>query len=121
MGEVPKTPTDYTGTIHVIPYTHADVAWIHTRAWHIDRYVRDLDEVLDLLDADPDYRYYLDTWTELMKPYVALRPERLEALRRHIREPSVRDRALADRYHPVRGVLGLSLPAPPCTALASGE
>ena len=86
MDELPKTPTDHTGTIFVIPYTHADVAWIHTRAWHIDRYTRDLDEVLDMLDADPDYRYYIDTWTELMKPYVRLRPERLETLRRHVRE-----------------------------------
>jgi hypothetical protein len=71
-------------TIHVIPYTHADVAWIHSRAWHVDRYTRAMDEVLDLLDRDPAFHYYVDTWTEWIKPYVRLRPGNAERLRRHI-------------------------------------
>ena len=71
-------------TIHVIPYTHADVAWVHSRAWHIDRYVRAMDEVLDLLDHDPSFRYYVDTWTEWIKPYVELRPQNVQRLRRHV-------------------------------------
>ena len=50
-------PEDFVGTIHVIPYTHADIAWVHTRAWHVDRYVRALDEVLDLMAEKPEYRY----------------------------------------------------------------
>ena len=71
-------------TIHVIPYTHADVAWVHSRAWHIDRYTRAMDEVLDLLDRDPSFRYYVDTWTEWIKPYVELRPQNVQRLRRHV-------------------------------------
>jgi hypothetical protein len=71
-------------TIHVIPYTHADIAWVHSRAWHVDRYVRAMDEVLDLLDRDAAFRYYVDTWVEWMKPYIALRPHNVERLRRHI-------------------------------------
>lgn len=71
-------------TIHVIPYTHADVAWVHSRAWHIDRYTRAMDEVLDLLDRDPSFRYYVDTWTEWIKPYLDLRPQDLQRLRDHV-------------------------------------
>ncbi|UCH34739.1 MAG: hypothetical protein JSV65_19850 [Armatimonadota bacterium] len=71
-------------TIHVIPYTHADVAWIHSRAWHVDRYARAMDEVLDLLDADPTFRYYVDTWTEWIKPYIRLRPYNAARLRQHV-------------------------------------
>jgi hypothetical protein len=70
--------------IHVIPYTHADVAWVHSRAWHIDRYTRAMDEVLDLLDHDPSFRYYVDTWTEWIKPYIELRPQNVARLRRHV-------------------------------------
>lgn len=77
---------DFEGTIHVMPYTHADIAWVHTRAWHIDRYVRAMDEVLALYEADPTYHYYVDTWTELMKPYVECRPDAVEAIRQRVRE-----------------------------------
>lgn len=70
--------------IHVIPYTHADVAWVHSRAWHVDRYTRAMDEVLDLLDRDPAFHYYVDTWTEWIKPYVRLRPGTVERLRQHV-------------------------------------
>jgi hypothetical protein len=76
--------SDFDGTIHFISYTHADVAWVHTRAWHIDRYVRALDEILDMMDAYPDYCYYIDTWTELMIPYIKLRPQNLDRLRKYI-------------------------------------
>jgi hypothetical protein len=71
-------------TIHVIPYTHADVAWVHSRAWHLDRYARAMDEVLDLLDRDPEFRYYVDTWTEWLKPYLQLRPQNIARVLKHV-------------------------------------
>jgi len=71
-------------TLHVIPYTHADVAWVHSRAWHLDRYTRAMDEVLDLLDQDPAFRYYVDTWTEWIKPYIQLRPRNVARLLKHV-------------------------------------
>lgn len=76
---------DYQGTVHVIPYTHADMAWVHTRAWHIDRYARVMDEVLEAMEVDPDFRYYVDTWTELAKPYLKLRPDKAAIISKRIR------------------------------------
>src|SRR5262245_25988048 len=76
----------YTGRICLMPYTHADIAWVHTRAWHIDRYVRAMDEVLALYEADPDYCYYVDTWVELIKPYIERRPQAVEAIQQRVRE-----------------------------------
>jgi hypothetical protein len=82
----PAHPSTADATIHVIPYAHLDVAWVHSRAWHVDRYVRLLDEVLERLDCDPDYAFYLDTWTEAMKAYSTLRPANFTRLRRRIKQ-----------------------------------
>jgi alpha-mannosidase len=71
-------------TIHVVPYTHADIAWVHPREWHIDRYVRVFDELLHMLDKNPAYRCYIDSWIELIKPYLQLRPKNRTRLQKHI-------------------------------------
>lgn len=84
QGDTP--PHAFPGTIHVMPYTHADIAWVHTRAWHIDRYVRVMDEVLARFDSDPDYHYYVDTWIEFIAPYLKRRPTALPAIRRRVKE-----------------------------------
>ncbi len=76
----------FKGTIHVMPYTHADIAWVHTRAWHIERYTRVMDEVLELFETNPDYHYYVDTWVELIKPYIELRPNSVDKIRKYIGE-----------------------------------
>lgn len=77
---------DFRGTIHVLPYTHADIAWVHTRDWHIDRYTRVMDEVLELFESNPDYHYYVDTWIEFVKPYLDIRPQSADRLRKYISE-----------------------------------
>ena len=46
--------------IHVAPYCHPDYSWTHTRNWHISRYTLVLNEVCDLMDRYPSYRYYVD-------------------------------------------------------------
>jgi len=76
----------FTGVVHAMPYTHADIAWVHTRAWHVDRYVRVMDEVLRMFEADPDYHYYIDTWVELMKPYLDHHPGARAAIRKYVGE-----------------------------------
>ena len=72
--------------IHVVGYCHADWAWVHSRAWHEIRYVRSIDEVLDLMAAGSPYRWCLDVYHEHLIPYVRLRPERLAELRQRVAE-----------------------------------
>ncbi|MHB1457721.1 MAG: glycoside hydrolase family 38 N-terminal domain-containing protein [Armatimonadota bacterium] len=74
----------YKGIVHVLPYTHADIAWVHTRDWHLDRYARVMDEALALFESNPDYHYYVDTWIEFVKPYLEFRPESADAIRKFI-------------------------------------
>ena len=61
-------------TIYLLVYCHADVAWTHTRRWHVNRYALILDEVLDLLESGPHFRYFIDSWTEMLRPYIEARP-----------------------------------------------
>ena len=73
-------------TVYVIPYCHADVAWVHSRAWHVNRYVRALDEVLDIMDSSPDFCYFIDSWTEMLRPYLEHRPHNRERVARLLNE-----------------------------------
>ena len=75
--------------IHIVGYCHADWAWVHSRAWHEIRYVRSIDEVLDLLAAGSPYRWCLDVYHEHLIPYIRLRPERLAELRQRVADGSI--------------------------------
>jgi alpha-mannosidase len=45
-----------------------------------------VDEVLELLDGDPDYRFTLDGQLATVDDYLAIRPENEERIRRHVQE-----------------------------------
>jgi hypothetical protein len=62
----------FDGTVHVIPHTHAYVAWVRARARHIDRHVRVPNGILGMLGGGPEHRYH------------ALRSEKLGTLRQHV-------------------------------------
>lgn len=72
--------------LHIIPYTHADYAWTHTRQWHIERAALILNEVLELMDRYPDVTYCVDSINHLLEPFLQAYPEKKEALARRIRE-----------------------------------
>lgn len=96
-------------TILVVPYCHADWAWMHTRRWHERRYVLVLDEVLDILAAQDEagipheaaeaYRWYTDCWITQIATYLETRPERAEELRTRIAEGRI---AICGGYANVR-------------------
>lgn len=81
-------------TILVVPYSHPDWAWTHSRRWHELRYVLVVDEVLDIMaaqdragtapDAPESYRWYTDCWRTQIATFLESRPERYEELRRRI-------------------------------------
>lgn len=72
--------------IFLLPYAHCDNAWSHTRRWHEDRYTQIFHEVLDIMDRDPDYKWYLDTAYEELSPFARRAPERMAELRRRIQQ-----------------------------------
>jgi len=60
--------------VFVMPYCHADIAWEHTRRWHVDRYVLVFDEILRLTESEPGFRHFFDSWCEMLEPCLVHRP-----------------------------------------------
>jgi len=56
-------------SIHVIPYCHADYAWTHPRSWHVSRYKQVIDEVLDIMNQNPSYKWMVDNILHILTPY----------------------------------------------------
>ena len=68
--------------LHVVPHTHWDREWYQTFQQFRMRLVRTVDKVLDALERDPDFRYFmLDGQTIVLEDYLAIRPENAERLR----------------------------------------
>ncbi len=70
----------------VVPHTHWDRAWYVTFQEYRVRLVRLIDRLIDLLENNPDYRFFmLDGQTSLLEDYLEARPQRaadLQALAR---------------------------------------
>lgn len=74
-------------TIHVVSHTHWDREWYLTFQQFRFRLVELIDQLLVLLDDDPDYRYFmLDGQAIVLEDYLEMRPEREEQLRRYIQQ-----------------------------------
>jgi mannosylglycerate hydrolase len=73
-------------TFHLIFHTHWDREWYLPEPAFRVRLVGMLDDVLEQLDADSDFRsFLLDGQTVLVEDYLAVRPERTGALREAVR------------------------------------
>ncbi len=70
----------------LVSHFHWDREWYRTFEAYRARLVDAVDRVLDLLDADPGFRFLLDGQTVLLEDYLALRPGRHEELARGVRE-----------------------------------
>ncbi|HEX2637439.1 MAG TPA: glycosyl hydrolase-related protein [Gemmatimonadales bacterium] len=74
-------------TFHLIPHTHWDREWYLTRAAFAARLVPALDDLLDRLDASPEFRsFLLDGQTVLLEDYLRIRPERRGRVATLVRE-----------------------------------
>ena len=72
-------------TLHVISHTHWDREWYLTFQQFRLKLVHMIDKLLDILDEDPEYRYFmLDGQTIVLDDYLQMRPEREAILREHI-------------------------------------
>ena len=72
-------------TIHVISHTHWDREWYLTFQQFRLKLVHLIDKLLDLLESDPNFKYFmLDGQTIVLDDYLLMRPEMESVLRRHI-------------------------------------
>ena len=69
-------------TVYVVPHTHWDREWYATFATFRSQLVALWDELLELTEADPDFRFLMDGQTVVIDDYLEVRPQakaRLEA------------------------------------------
>ncbi len=72
-------------TIHLVSHTHWDREWYLPFQVFRLKLVHLIDGLLDLLQQDPNFRYFtLDGQTIVLEDYLEMRPEREEELRSHI-------------------------------------
>lgn len=72
-------------TLHLVSHTHWDREWYLPYQQFRLRLVRLVDKLLDTLDRDPNFRYFmLDGQTIILDDYLQVRPHRAGDLRRHI-------------------------------------
>ena len=72
-------------TLHVISHTHWDREWYQTFQQFRLRLVHLVDGLLDLLEKDPNFKYFmLDGQTLVLEDYLTMRPEQEAILREHI-------------------------------------
>ena len=71
--------------IHLVSHTHWDREWYLTYEQFRFRLVTLIDRLLDLLDAEPEYKHFhLDGQTIVLEDYLEIRPEQEGRLRRAI-------------------------------------
>ncbi|NOY79740.1 MAG: hypothetical protein GXP31_01915 [Kiritimatiellaeota bacterium] len=73
--------------MHVISHTHWDREWYMPFEQFRHRLVHLIDNLLDLLDRDPDFRcFHLDAQTVVLEDYLEIRPDNRKRLATRIRE-----------------------------------
>ncbi|HET9919258.1 MAG TPA: glycoside hydrolase family 38 C-terminal domain-containing protein [Ktedonobacteraceae bacterium] len=77
-------------TVIIVPHTHWDREWYQTFQQFRIRLVHTIDTLLDILDRDPDFLYFmLDGQTIVLDDYLEVQPEQQERLKRHIQSGRV--------------------------------
>src|SRR5574341_2169805 len=72
-----------TPTYHLVSHTHWDREWYLSFEQFRAMLVRMVDDLLDLLARDPEYKCFtLDGQTIVLEDYLAIKPERAEEIRR---------------------------------------
>ena len=75
--------------IDLIPYCHTDYAWTNLRDWHISRYLETWRASLDIMEKHPDYTFLLDNVVHVLLPFLRYAPDRLDQLKRFVRQGNV--------------------------------
>jgi mannosylglycerate hydrolase len=73
-------------TIHLISHTHWDREWYLTFQQFRIKFIHLLDKVLEILENDPEYKYFLlDGQTILLEDYLQIKPDREPAISKFIK------------------------------------
>lgn len=72
--------------IFVLPYNHADHAWVHPRDWHLRRYYAIFEQVLALLRRHPEFKFFFDSCSEFLLPCLRTYRREQPFIRRMFRE-----------------------------------
>jgi len=86
---LPPRPDSAKGGLvfHLIPHTHWDREWYLPLGALRPRLVRMVDDLLDRLNREPEYRsFFLDGQAVLLEDYLAIRPERRVEVEAAVRE-----------------------------------
>jgi 2-O-(6-phospho-alpha-D-mannosyl)-D-glycerate hydrolase len=73
-------------TVHLIPHSHWDREWYSPFQTFRMRLVELVDRVLDMLEADPAFRFTLDGQCATIDDYLEIRPEQEARIRRFVVE-----------------------------------
>lgn len=77
-------------TLHVISHTHWDREWYKTFQQFRLQLVHLIDNLLIILDQDPDYKHFmLDGQTIVLEDYLQMRMDKLPELQKYIREQRI--------------------------------
>lgn len=67
--------------IHVVPHFHWDREWYFTAEESKILLVNDMEEIMDMLETNPDYPYFvLDGQTSILEDYLSVKPENKDRL-----------------------------------------
>lgn len=68
--------------VHITPHMHWDREWYFTTEESRILLVNNMEEIMQRLESDPDYKYYvLDGQTAVLEDYFAIKPENKERVR----------------------------------------
>lgn len=83
--EAPAQTKSFAGRkLFIVPYSHIDWAWTHTRQWQAERAAQVVAEALDILRAQPEYRFFVDTWNEQVEAFLDRCPDRVNEFRQAV-------------------------------------
>lgn len=75
-----------SNVLHIVSHTHWDREWYLSNSSFQARLVYMLDNLIDILEKDPDYRnFQLDGQTIVLEDYLAIRPEKAAAIGRLVK------------------------------------
>lgn len=73
--------------VHIVPHMHWDREWYFTTEESRILLVNNMEEIMDMLENNPDYPYYvLDGQTAVLEDYFAVKPENRERVKKLVEQ-----------------------------------